>query len=602
MRAEIGAAVGAPRDAQNITVPERIVGRKVERRITGLGEILARQTLDLPQRALRGFLDRRKGRIPGPRIVVEPFVEERMRIVAPQFGSTHDIQRMPLAVLPDIGEMTAQQIPRAAALVFQNGAVEIAVMRTVDAQPVLESPVGVLLPRGLRIVVIEIVGGQTDEFQILQQLVFEPHTHLRRNIIGLRLVALDFPENVEALFRQVLIGIAVVVGQRKPRLVVRIASVVVVGFLVGIGEVGIGEGIDTRIRRIGLPVRNVGPHVERQAPRRFESQIRLEGVAVGAVLDEHALVIGVTQRKIVVVGILAAAHRNMAVYRHGVAKNHVVPVGVGRSQTVQIGFLRRRVALEMRKGQLSRTHLPHDAHRRIDHRRVQKRLRIFLSREFVPKLPLPGQFLGRIHQRRLPLRPERNRDIRREIDLHLAGLAPLGSHHDDAVRRPGTVDRSSRGILQHDDRLDIVRVHPADTVNENIVETSGLEFVGTQIRTRTLVLHRDPIDHPQRRRIPREVGDAADTNPLTGPRPSRRRRHRNAGQLALHQGIHRGLRLEFQFVGRQDSHRTGNLLDRGLRISRHDDLFDLRGGGLQDHVQTCTPRSHDLLLRLITDK
>ena len=201
----------------------------------------------------------------------------------------------------------------------------------------------------------------------------------------------------------------------------------------------------------------------------------------------------------------------MVPLRERVPEKQPVPVRVVVSERGYVVVLGIGVAFESREVPESGPYLPDDPDHRIDHGVVLQRLLVLLSRELVPQLVLPSQFLRRVHQIQGSLRLDREGERVVVVYPHPSSLAFLGRHDDDSVGRSGAVDRRSCRILQDGDALDVVRVDISDAVHEYVVEASGGELLGTEAWRVTL--HRDSVHNPKWLAGSREVVRASDPDP-----------------------------------------------------------------------------------------
>ena len=164
-----------------------------------------------------------------------------------------------------------------------------------------------------------------------------------------------------------------------------------------------------------------------------------------------------------------------------------------------------------------------------------------------------------------------------EIHVALAGLAGLGGDDHDAVRRAGAVQGGGRGILQHRDGLDVLRVDAGQDAGGGVRITGVLGVIGAR--------GGHAVDHVQRRGGGVERTGTADAEGGRGARLAGGGAHLKAGNLALEGLLHGGDGLLGQFVGadHRGGTRVGGLLRRA--VGDDDGLVQEFGAGRELHVQ-----------------
>ena len=172
-------------------------------------------------------------------------------------------------------------------------------------------------------------------------------------------------------------------------------------------------------------------------------------------------------------------------------------------------------------------------------------------------------------------------DLSRKPDVVVLLPAAFGRYHDDAVGSARTVNCGRRGIFQHLNRLDDVRIDAGQVAR---------------------VAHRHAVDHHQRR-----IGavDGADT--------AHAHRHvsfravigivdyRQAGHAALQQLVDRTGRNLRYIRGLHGSHAARQVALLHRTVTDHDNLFDQFGILFEAHVDGRTPADGHFL-RFITEE
>ncbi len=535
---EVGTSVGPERSVQDDCLSEVVVRRGVERRVAGFAVIFTVQLLDVGDPVVRGAADGGQGGRAGLRVVVVALREDRVGVGAAEFSSRQHVDSVLIAEGPVEGEMAADHVAVAVGAVLGYAAVEVGRGTVVVAEPVLEGCVGVLVHHLVGGVVGEGVGCESDEVQRLGY----PEVGLRPDgavgVAGLAVVGVQFAEDAEAVLRHHLLNSAsVVVAQGEPSVVRRVGSVLVVGLLVRVREVGVEERVHGRGRHLGFLPGGLHSEVQPDPVRRLEGHLGVDVVASVVVVDQHSVLVVDSERDIVGVLLGAAAQRKVVSLREGVAEKQAVPVCVHIPQGGDAGVLGGGVALHRGERPDSGPDLADNADDRVDHRVVLQGGGVLVCRELVPEFLLPGKFLGGVHQVQGTLRLDRKGEGVVVADPHLSGFAFLSSHDYDSVRRPRAVDGRRGRVLQDRDALDVIRIDVADAVHEYVVEASGGEFFGGQ--GRGFALQRHSVNHPERLAASAYVVRSSDSYCGLGAWLAGCRRDGHAGDLSLHQGVHR---------------------------------------------------------------
>ena len=179
---------------------------------------------------------------------------------------------------------------------------------------------------------------------------------------------------------------------------------------------------------------------------------------------------------------------------------------------------------------------------------------------------------------------------------HVAVIAHLRSHarpsllrrdDDHTVTATAAIDGRSRGVLQHGEALDIVRVHHRERVRSTLD---------------TLVVHRQAVDHDQRvvRGVQRRT--ATNTDSSTTTRSTATVGHVHTGNLTLHHVLCACNHTVVLLVRLQRRHRTRQVVFTGNTITNDNNLVQQRCVILKKNLQVSSSLNRCRLIADVADR
>ena len=129
---------------------------------------------------------------------------------------------------------------------------------------------------------------------------------------GLGIVRIQLTKNVESAFRHHLFHAAtVVIAERKPRIVSRIAAVRVISPLVRVRKISVEERIHERVRHLRFLPGRLHADIHASPFGRGQCHFGVDVVAPIVVVDEHSVLIVETKRHIICALVRASACRQV---------------------------------------------------------------------------------------------------------------------------------------------------------------------------------------------------------------------------------------------------------------------------------------------------
>ena len=180
-------------------------------------------------------------------------------------------------------------------------------------------------------------------------------------------------------------------------------------------------------------------------------------------------------------------------------------------------------------------------------------------------------------------------------------LAAFGRYHDHTAGSLRSVNCGSGSVLQHGDRLDVVRIDPTDARSKNIRKVSGANLRVGNRRCRDLLLHRYAVNDPQRFGIARDGARSANADLHGFARTAGYGLHAHSGQFALQQFVYSLQRRSLEIFSFNHGNRTGAFTNLSFGKACHDDLSDVRGLLLERYIITDPIRLYLEFLRFITN-
>ena len=514
--AKVVATVGAARHIGYIAVHQHIVDSAIERGHRILNTTLFRQAVQDALIALHVGLGvgtvgtarqrQRHREIARHGVVAIYFAGDALGIAVAHLGTEEGTDAMNLAEGLTVVQL-GTQLPVAVRTV---GLCQVSVNTLGEHVSTLKRTVE---PSGIAILIHLIVGGvgavavggQPVEAEVLAEAPGDVATQHRRRTGAHHLGIVNLAHDVDTVLGQLAHHVAVHLGQREIGIVCAIGTVIVVGFLVGVGEVGVAEHVEyvAGACRQALQVAVGDVEVQRNGFRGVERELRHEVGTVGGRLLDNTIV-GRHAAADVVGHLLRAAREAHAVRgAHGVAEQLLEPVGVGLLQLLDVGILLVGAhALEL---SVARAYLTDDADTG-EPRAVLKTL----LRELVPDALLVGQLFLCVHEIMVARGSRLHGDVAAVADVNVARLPLLGGDDDDARLRLRTVDGSGGSVLQHGDALDVLGCNASHTVG-----VEGGKVAGADIRVThdgDVLLQRHAIDHPQRLVVAGDRGRTANAD------------------------------------------------------------------------------------------
>ena len=163
----------------------------------------------------------------------------------------------------------------------------------------------------------------------------------------------------------------------------------------------------------------------------------------------------------------------------------------------------------------------------------------------------------------------------------------LRRDHDHPVGRLHPVDSRCRSILQHRDRLDVLRIQPCNGITDQIFSILAIYIRG---RERHVLFQNHPVNHPDRRLIPIDRGISPDSDLRGRTRFPGSVQHHHSGNTPLQHLVNRPDSLYHNIFSLYYRNGTCRFPPTNRLVTRHHHFLHIVGIILQHHVQHLLPR------------
>ena len=158
----------------------------------------------------------------------------------------------------------------------------------------------------------------------------------------------------------------------------------------------------------------------------------------------------------------------------------------------------------------------------------------------------------------------------------------LRRDHDHPVGRLHPVDSRCRSILQHRDRLDVLRIQPCNGITDQIFSILAIYIRG---RERHVLFQNHPVNHPDRRLIPIDRGISPDSDLRGRTRFPGSVQHHHSGNTPLQHLVNRSDSLHHNIFGFHRGNGTCRLSPANRLVTCYHDFFHIMRIILQHDMQ-----------------
>ena len=315
-----------------------------------------------------------------------------------------------------------------------------------------------------------------------------------RRIVFLRVV--NLVEDVVAIFiLSVLVG-AHIVGVA---LIVVVRTVVVERGQGARRAVSVAQRIDLSGELLLLLHVGVESHIRLNHLGDARLHVERSGVAVVAVTELHTLFLIITERSVVTRRFATAGKGDGVVVVEGVVRQEAKPIRIRHFGLTRLRHKGVIVNLSRDITVIS-SFVTH--HRHVVGERIVE----------VHQVLAEAHALLRVHQVDVAVGISRTRrvfELRIVGDARRTGITLLGGHHNHTVGGTRSVERGRRGVLEHVNALNVLRVESRNGITDIVDVVRVIELLVGHIDR---IGQGDTVEHPQRFAVADEGGRTANTH------------------------------------------------------------------------------------------